>query len=54
MKVKIPYASNKAKCIKCGRLMVNKWYGHRCSKCGYEQLNKAGREFAREMNTAEE
>lgn len=53
MKVRIPNATNKVKCFRCGNLMKNEWYGHKCKKCGYEQLNNAGRDFIKEMNRAE-
>lgn len=53
MKVRIPNASKSVKCIRCGKLMANRWYGYKCKNCGCEQLNRAGQEFLKEMNKAE-
>jgi len=53
MKVNIPNGSNSVKCFKCENLMKNQWYGYKCKKCGYEQLNSAGREFIKEMSKIE-
>ena len=53
MKVRIPNAMNSQKCPKCKKLMKPQWFGYKCSKCGYEQLNNIGRGFDEDMRREE-
>lgn len=53
MRIKIPNARNSIKCPRCGKLISPEWFGYRCTKCSYEQLNKEGREFVKEMSKVE-
>lgn len=53
MKVRIPNAMNSQKCPKCQKLMRSQWFGYKCTRCGYEQLNKIGREFNEDFKMEE-
>ena len=53
MKVRIPNTMNSQKCPKCQKLMKPQWFGYKCTKCGYEQLNNTGREFDDDMKMKE-
>lgn len=33
--------------------MKPKWFGYKCTRCGYEQLNNIGREFNERMEMKE-
>ena len=52
MKIRIKN-SNSIKCPKCGKIISPQWFGYRCSRCTYEQLNKEGREAIEKMNWKE-
>ena len=52
MKVRIKSA-NSIKCPKCGKLISSQWFGYRCSKCTYEQLNAEGRKAVEESKWEE-
>lgn len=53
MRVRLFNATNSIKCPKCGKLMQSYWFGDRCKKCNYEQLNQAGKEFKESMRKVE-
>jgi tRNA(Ile2) C34 agmatinyltransferase TiaS len=53
MKVRVPNGCNSTKCPRCGKLLSSQWFGYKCIKCNYEQLNKIGREFIENMNRME-
>lgn len=55
MKCNLPknIASNSQKCPKCNKLMTSFWWGYRCKRCSYEQLNREGRDWKESMNKVE-
>lgn len=55
MKCNLPknIASNSQKCPKCNKLMKSFWWGYRCKRCSYEQLNSEGREWNKSMKKVE-
>ena len=55
MKCNLPknIASNSQKCPKCNKLMKSFWWGYKCKRCSYEQLNREGLEWNKNIKKME-